>query len=108
VLGSVGVVGWGREGQVESEFEGRLDHVGNDAIEQGTDTLKTRVCVDLDEPRLEVFVDHEVQAKNLEIVHLVFGRYLGEHTPSCVCGHFLHLRQYLLLEVVLLVAKAGV
>ena len=66
MLSGIGVVGGRREGQVEGEFEAELSRVGNDAVEQRTCTLQTRIGVDFDEPGLEVLVNHEIQSKDLE------------------------------------------
>ena len=103
MLSGIGVVGGRREGQVEGEFEAELSHVGNDAVEQRTCTLQTRIGVDFDEPGLEIGIDHEIESKDLEVIHEVGGRYFGEDTAHCIRPHLLHLREDLVFEVVLLV-----
>ena len=108
VLGRVWVVRGGRKGQINRQFERSLNHVRDYAGQQWTDTLETWVGVDLDEPGLEVAVDHEVQSVYFEVIHLVSGRNLGRHTPSGVSSHFLHFRQDLFLEAVLLAARVQI
>lgn len=59
------------EYRVQPYSEGVLQHVGNYPGQQGTTCLQTWVGVDLDQRRLELRRDHEIQSKNLEVV-LVF------------------------------------
>jgi hypothetical protein len=60
VFASIGVVsGWG-VGEIESQFEAEFSHVGNDAIEEWAGTLKTGVCIDFDEPGLEIAINHKI------------------------------------------------
>ena len=66
MLIGVGVVGWRREGKVKGEFEGLFSHVGNNAVEERTGTLKARVSIDFNEPRLELAVNHKIKAKYLK------------------------------------------
>jgi hypothetical protein len=102
VLIGVGVVGWRREGEVKGEFEGLFSHVGNNAVEEGTGTLKARVGVDFNEPRFELTVNHEVKAKYFEVIHEIPRGDLSIDTSNCISAHFLHEWQDLFLEVVLL------
>jgi hypothetical protein len=55
-----------REDQVQTEFEGTVGHSRDDSLESSGGGLETGVGIDLDEPGLEVLIDHEVQSKNLE------------------------------------------
>jgi hypothetical protein len=88
--------------QIEGEFEGLLDHVGDDAVEEGTAAIEAGVGVDLDQPRLKILIDHEVQPQNLEVVHLVSRCNLGENTPCSIGCHLLHSRYNLLSKIILL------
>ena len=102
MLIGVGVVGWRREGKVKGELEGLFPHIRNDAVEQRTGTLKARVGVDFNEPRLELAVNHEVKAKYFKIIHEIPRGNLRIDTANCVSTHFLHEGQDLFFEVVLL------
>lgn len=53
-------MGGGWEEGVEADSEGVLEHDWDDPFEDGAVDLETGVVVDLDEPGLEVSVDHEV------------------------------------------------
>lgn len=102
MLAGVGVVRGRREGEVQRQLEGLLGHVGDDAVEQRAGALQAGVGVDLDQPRLELAVYHEVQPEYLEVVHAVARGNLGKNAPDCISAHLLHFRQDLLPKVVLL------
>ena len=51
------------EDRIYRESEDVLDQVGNQPLQNSAAELETRVGVDLDQPYLEVFVNHEIQAK---------------------------------------------
>jgi hypothetical protein len=55
-----------RKHQVQTQLEGVVDHSGDDALEGGGAGLEAGVGVDLDEPGLEVLVDHEVEPEDFE------------------------------------------
>jgi hypothetical protein len=100
VLACIRVVGRGRVDEVESEFESLLDHVGDDAFEEGAHALEAGVGIDLDQPGGKVAIDHEVQSEYLEVVHQILRADLGIDASCRIFGHRLHLGQDVLLEVV--------
>ncbi len=102
MLTGIRVVSGRRKGKVECEFEAKFGHVGDDAVEERTGALQTRIGVDLDQPRLKIGINHEIQSEDLEVIHEVPRRYLGEDTSNCISAHLFHLGQNLVLEVVLL------
>lgn len=80
-------------------------HVRNDSIQKWAGAIQAWVGVDLNQPRLEVPINHEIQPKYLEIVHLVLRTDLIIYTSGCVFAHFLHLGQDFFLEIVLPIRK---
>lgn len=100
---SVRVVGRRRKGQIQAQFERLLNHVGDYPVQQRTSTLQARICIDFDQPRLEMPINHEVQSEYFEVVLSISGRDFQAHAFSCVSGHLLHSRQNLSLEIVLFV-----
>lgn len=63
------VKGW-REEWVNCYSEGVFDHTWNNAFKNRAAELKAWVGIDLNEPRLEGRVNHEIQAKNFKIISL--------------------------------------
>jgi hypothetical protein len=68
-----GVVPGRGEERVDGDSECVFEHGGDDACEEGAGEFEAGVGVDLDEPGVEVFVDHEVQSEYLEGELPVFG-----------------------------------
>jgi hypothetical protein len=58
--------GW-REDRIEANSQSILDHTGNYSLQNGTVQFQARIGVDLDQPRLEVRVNHEVESEYLKI-----------------------------------------
>lgn len=58
----------GREKRIYAEFEDVFDHCGNDPLKMRAAKLETRVCIDLDQPRLEILINHEVQTQQLKVI----------------------------------------
>lgn len=103
MLAGIGVVGRGREGEIKSKFKGLFSHVGNNPIEKRTGALKARIGIYFNEPGLELAIYHEVQTKNLEVIHEVSRCNFSIHTTDRIRPHPLHLRQDLLFEVIFFV-----
>jgi hypothetical protein len=61
------------EHRIETDAESVFNHAGNDFSEEGTGKFETGVGVALNEPYIVGFVDHEVEAKDFEVV-LAFER----------------------------------
>jgi hypothetical protein len=55
-----------REEQVQSQFECIVDHSGDHSFQSSRGGLKARISVDLDKPRLEILVNHEIESKYFE------------------------------------------
>ena len=101
MLAGVGIMCGRRKGQVKTQLEGLFNHVGDNSVDDRTCTVQTGVGIDLNQPGLEVPINHEIQPKNLEVVHLSLGN-LGEDTLGSISGYLSHFWQDLLPEVVLL------
>ena len=56
------------EDRVQTYSEGMLEHYRNDSFKDRTVYFQAGVVVDLNKPGFEIPVDHEVQAKDLEII----------------------------------------
>lgn len=108
MLGCVGVVTWRRIDEIQAEFKRLLEHVRNDAIEQRTETVKTGIGVNLDKPRLELSVYHEVQPKDLEVIHLLLRCNSLRNAPNSIQGHFFHFRDYIFPEVTFFIKRVQV
>lgn len=50
-----------------------FEHVGDDSSKQLATDFKTRVGVDLDEPDIEILINHEIQTEYLEVVLQIVG-----------------------------------
>ena len=61
------MTGWGENG-VQAYSEGMLEHNRDDSFKNRAVYFKTGIVVDLDEPGFEISIDHEVQAKDLEVI----------------------------------------
>ena len=68
-----------------------FEHVGDDPAEQLAADLEAGVGVDLDQPHLELLVDHEVQPEDLEVVLQAAGVQLQEGGLNRVGGDGPHL-----------------
>jgi len=99
------MVWWGVD-QIEWKFKRLLDHIGNYFIQKGTDAIQTRVGVDLNQPWLEIAINHEIQPKYLKIIELVVGAHLGVDTPNGVFPYLLHLWQNFIFEIVLPISES--
>lgn len=58
----------GRKNHVQRQFERVVKHTGHQCAQPLVGLLETGVGVDLDEPGVQLLVDHEVVAKDLEAV----------------------------------------
>lgn len=58
------------ENNIQGQFKGIIDHSCQELFEQGGSFLETRISVDLDQPRLQIIIDHKVVSKYLEAVSL--------------------------------------
>ena len=47
---------------------GLFDHVWDESAQQRWTEFKARICIDLDEPRFQVLIDHEIQAKKFKVM----------------------------------------
>ena len=77
--------GW-REDGVEAHSEGVFHHCWDYSLKDWTVDLKTGIVVDLDQPRLELAVDHEIQPKYLKVVLIpavVDNPAIGTHHIRC-------------------------
>jgi len=45
-----------------------FNHGGNKTFEDSTAELQARIGVDLDQPNLEILINHEIQPKHLEVI----------------------------------------
>ena len=68
----VWVVSWWRVYYIKCESECLIKHGGNNSVEKRAVELKAGICVDLDEPRVEVSIDHKIEAKDLKIMFFSF------------------------------------
>jgi hypothetical protein len=57
-----------REHRVEDDLQSVVDQVWDDPREMDRACFEARIRVDFDEPNIQVFVDHEVVAVDLEAV----------------------------------------
>lgn len=74
----IGIMAGRRVDDIEGKAEGLVQHLWDDATEQGTGQLQAWVCVDFDEPRVEISINHEVQSENFKVVFVSFRRELDE------------------------------
>ena len=58
----------GREQRVKHDLKAVVEDLGYDPRQQGAADFQARVSVDLDQVEAEVFVNHEIVAKDLERV----------------------------------------
>lgn len=54
--------------RIETKPERILNHHWYNSLENRTVDLQTRIIIDLDQPRLEIFVNHKIQSEYLKIV----------------------------------------
>lgn len=54
--------------RIETKPERILNHYGYYSLENRTIDLQARIIIDLDQPRLEIFVNHKIQSEYLKIV----------------------------------------
>ena len=57
---------WRREKRVESDSQATIDHIGDNLLQDAAGCLEARVRVNLDQVDFEVFVEHEIEAEDLE------------------------------------------
>ena len=57
-------------------LDGVFEHGGDQSGKIGRGELKARVCVDFDEPRLQILVNHEVVTENFEAAVATLGVHL--------------------------------
>ena len=72
MLCCVGVVSWWRVYYIKCEPECLIKHGGNNSVEKRTVEFKAGIGVDLDEPGVEVSIDHKIEAKDLKIMFFPF------------------------------------
>lgn len=102
MLGGVGVVAGRRVDDVEGESECLVEHLGDDAGEEGAGQFEAGVGVDFYEPGIELTVYHEVQSKYLEVMLVSFRRQFYKCAFYCVQADAPHSREDPFLEVVVL------
>ena len=76
-----------------------LNHYGNDSSQQGAVEFKTRVGVDLDQPRFQLIIQHKVQAKYLKIIHLPLSINVLIIGLYYIGSDVFHFRQYLFPKI---------
>ena len=59
--------------RIETDSQGLIQHRRNNSGQKSAAQFVAGVGVDLDQVYFEVLVDHEIQPKNLKIVHFVTG-----------------------------------
>ena len=95
-----------RKQRIHGDADHVVDHVGYESGEDGARGLQARVGIGLDEPDLEVFVDHKVQPEKLVAEHFVLGVHDEVPHPKNVLGDPLHFGVDALPEVQLPVGCA--
>jgi hypothetical protein len=75
-----------------------FDHARNNSIKHGTTHLKTRIGIDFYQPRLEVIIYHEIEAKYLKVVAQSLGIDEAESRFDGIRSYLLHLRIYVCLN----------
>lgn len=70
MLGGVGVVSGWRIHNIEGQPQSLVQHLRHNPGKQRTAEFQTGVGVDLDEPWVEVPINHKIQPKNLKIMFL--------------------------------------
>ena len=81
-----------RKERIHSYFYCILQHVWDDVHQNRTVELQTWVCVDLDQPRFELVVDHEVETEDFEVVSFPIFIEHASRSSHAILGNQLHLR----------------
>lgn len=98
-----------REERIDCYSKRVLDHARNDAFEDRTTELKAWVGVDLDEPRFEGSVDHEVQSEDFKIAALSCWVNEASTWLDSVTGYLSEVRVDIHLEVArFAIARQGI
>lgn len=84
-----------------------LDHARNYSVQNRTTHLEARVGVYLNQPWLEIRVNHEIETKNLKVV--TFSRWVNEAKTRFdrIGGYLFEFRVNLALEIVILFIVFG-
>ena len=88
----------GRKQRVQAHSKRILHHRWNYPLKNRAVDLKTGIVVHLDEPGLEVSVNHEIKPKYLEIVPMATVVDGGAIGSDNICCQFLHFGQDVLFE----------
>lgn len=100
VFVSGGVVEGRREERIKGDTKRVFQHTWDDSLEDQTVDLEAGICVDLNQPRLEVAVYHEIETKYLEIVAPAVWLQELERSPYRVCSYLFELGKDFLLKIV--------
>jgi hypothetical protein len=79
-----------------------VEHLRDQSGQQGAGQFKARVGVELDEPGIEISIDHEIHAKNFEVMFLSLWRQLDEGALDGIEGNCFHFGQNHILKVILI------
>jgi hypothetical protein len=76
-----------REHQVNRQLQTVVDHPWKKLFQEAARLLETRICIDLNKPRIEVLVKNKVITKELHAVLAVVGIYLALNRPHRVLDY---------------------
>lgn len=108
MFGRVRVVAGRRIYHVERQSKGLINHLRDNPLEQWTGQFEARIGVDLNQPRRESAVDHEIEPKDFKIMLEPFRREFHEGAANCIQTNRSHFWQDHLLEVIILFLVGGV
>lgn len=76
---------------IDLVLQDALDKIWDDLRQHRAAQLQARIGVDFDQPRSQTAIDHEVKAKDLEVILQPFLVQVASTCPYYVSPHFLRL-----------------
>lgn len=80
MLYSIGVIARWRIYHIQSQPKSLINHLRYNSRQQWAGQLQAWVGINLNQPRIEFTINHEIQPKYLKIMFEPFRRYLNENT----------------------------
>ena len=87
-----------RKDHIDGQFEHVFYHAGQQTLEELARFLQARVRIDLDQPGVEVFVEDEVVAEELEAVFAAVGIQRAPHRVKSLEDDLMHLRHEVVVD----------